>query len=71
MVYGYWEEIEILVIISNEYVVIKLLELEDNFSESVGEYGVLIVVLIKGMVFIYFVCSIDVNLNEVFSLIIW
>lgn len=68
--HGYWEETEILAIVSNEYAAIKLLELEENFSESVGEHGALIAVPTKGTVFIHPVRSIDANLNEALSLII-
>lgn len=68
--HGYWEETEILAIISNEYAAVKLLELEDNFSDSVGEHGALIAVPTKGTAFIHPMRSLETNLNEALNLII-
>ncbi|NRB54160.1 MAG: hypothetical protein HRU41_41315 [Saprospiraceae bacterium] len=68
--HGYWEETEILAVFSNEYAAIKLLELEQNFEDSVGEHGALAAVPTKGTVFIHPMRSLDTNLNEALSLII-
>ncbi len=68
--HGFWEETEILAIVSNEYAAIKLLELEENFSDSVGEHGALIAVPTKGTAFIHPMRSFDTNLNEALSLMI-
>lgn len=70
MAHGYWEETEILAVISNEYAAIKLLDLEKNFSKSVGQHGALIAAPTKGTVFIHPIRTLDTGLKEALSLII-
>lgn len=68
--HGYWEETEILAIISNEYAAIKLLDLEKNFGDSVGKHGALIAPPTKGTVFIHPIHRLDQGLKTALNLII-
>ncbi|MBX2870797.1 MAG: hypothetical protein KTR30_01820 [Saprospiraceae bacterium] len=68
--HGYWEETEIVAVISNEYAAIKMLDLEQNFSDSVGEHGALVAVPTKGTVFIHPIRTLSSNLHEALNLIV-
>lgn len=68
--HGYWEETEILAVISNEYAAIKLLDLESNFSESIGAHGALIAAPTKGTVFIHPIRTLNTGLKDAMNLVI-
>ena len=68
--HGYWEETEILAVISNEYAAIKLLDIESNFSESIGTHGALIAAPTKGTAFIHPIRTLNTGLKEAMNLVI-
>ncbi len=68
--HGYWEEVEIMAVLSNEYAAIKLLDVEKNFKDSIGEHGALVAVPTKGTVFIHPIRYLSDGLKEALNLII-
>ncbi len=68
--HGFWEEVEIMAILSNEYAAVKLLDIENNFKASVGKHGALIAVPTKGTVFIHPIRELSESLKSALTLVI-